>query len=403
MRHIPRAKVSGPLAPFADGFRARLDSLGYTRGSTEFKIGQVARLSTWLECQALEVGDLSSARVETFLGDLPASRNQLRSARSLRPLMEWLRAEGQISDDPPQEPRVDDDLIDRYRSWMVTDRGLAARTVVRYEKAARSFLGWRARAAGGGTGVEGLDAASVTAYLLAEVARGLAPGSLQGRVAELRSFLRFCYLQGWTRLPLTEAVPPVPGWKDTAVPVSLGAAGVATLLASCDRTKPTGMRDFAMLMLLARLGLRAAEVGGLRLSDFDWRGGELVVHGKARRNDRLPLPADVGEAVATYVIEARPKSTWDNVFLTAVAPPRPMGPTAVSQTVWRQCRLAGLEPVRAHRLRHALATDLLGHGFTLPEIAELLRQADLTTTAVYAKVDHVALRELALPWPAALR
>ena len=321
----------------------------------------------------------------------------------MRPLMEWLRAEGLAGSDPPPARRAVDDLMDRYCSWMLTERGLAARTVGRYAKTARRLLAGRATATGGGTGAEGLDAASVIAFLLAEAARGLAPGSLQGRVAELRSLLRFLHLTGVIPSPLAAAVPPVPGWKDTAVPRRVTAAQVRTLLGSCDRTTAAGKRDFAMLMLLARLGLRAAEVAGLRLADFDWRAGELAVCGKGRRSDRMPLPADVGEAVACYVVQARPRVSSGTVFLSIAAPPRQLGSTGVSEVVWRRCVQAGLTPARAHRLRHALATELLDRGFTLPEIGQVLRQRDLATTAVYAKVDHAALRTLARPWPAGAR
>jgi site-specific recombinase XerD len=257
--------------------------------------------------------------------------------------------------------------------------------------------------AGDGTGAEGLDAVAVTGFLLAEAGRGLRPGSLQGRVAELRSLLTYLYLAGVTASPLAAAVPPVPGWKDTAVPGPLPSEQVRALLDGCSRDTAAGRRDLAMLMLMARLGLRAAEVAGLRLADFDWRAGELTVHGKGRRTDRMPLPADVGEAIACYLRLARPRAVAGVVFLTVVAPHRPLSPTAVSEMVRRRCVQAGLAPARAHRLRHSLATELLGRGFTLPEIGQVLRQRDLATTAVYAKVDHAALRTLALPWPAGAR
>jgi site-specific recombinase XerD len=198
---------------------------------------------------------------------------------------------------------------------------------------------------------------------------------------------------------LARAVPPLPGWKDTAVPPRLATAQVQALLASCDRATTAGMRDHAMLSVLARLGLRAAEVAALSLDDVRWRTGEVVVRGKARREDRLPLPADVVDAVTSYLLHARPQAQSRTLFLTVRAPHRPLWPTAVSQVVWRQSRRAGLSPIRAHRLRHALATDLLDRGVRLPDIAQVLRQRDLATTAGYAKVDHVALRQLALPWP----
>ena len=251
---------------------------------------------------------------------------------------------------------------------------------------------------GGPAGVEGLSEQAVTAFLLAEASRGLSAKSLQGRVAELRSLLRFLYLQAMIATPLGEGVPPVPGWKDTAVPRRLAAAEVQALLDSCDRATASGKRDFAILLLLARMGLRAAEVAGLELDDFDWRAGELVVHGKARALRPDAASRRGGRGGGHLPAPSSPRVECRAAFLTLVAPPRPMGHTTVSQMVWRQCRIAGLEPMRAHRLRHALATELLSRGVRLPEIAQVLRQRDLATTAVYAKVDYSALRELALPW-----
>jgi integrase/recombinase XerD len=395
---IGHKKVPGPLAVFADGFRAELDRLGYTPSSREYKLAEVAKLSAWLEDQGLGAGDICPARVEEFLSDLAARPGRAPTLVAMRPLLAWLGRLGLAGDDPPSVPGPLDELIGRYRHWMVTDRQLAARTIRRYEQSARLFLQARARQGGGPADVQGLSEQAVTAFLLAEASRGLSAKSLQGRVAELRSLLRFLYLQEMITTPLGEGVPPVPGWKDTGVPRRLAAAEVQALLDSCDRATATGKRDLAILLLLARMGLRAAEVAGLELEDFHWRAGELVVCGKAGHCDRMPLPADVGEAVAVYLLQARPRAGSRAAFLTLRPPWRPMGHTTVGQMVWRQCRIAGVEPVRAHRLRHALATELLSRGVRLPEIAQVLRQRDLGTTAIYAKVDYPALRELALPW-----
>jgi integrase/recombinase XerD len=392
---IGHTKVPGPLAVHADGFRAELERLGYTPSSREYKLAEVAKLSAWLQSRGLGVGDICPARIEEFLSDL-AGRTPTLVA--MRPLLAWLGGLGLVEADPPPAPGPFDELMARYRDWLAADRQLAPRTMARYEQGTRLFLKTRARQGGGPGGVEGLNEQTVTAFLLAEASRGLSAASLQGRVAELRSFLRFLYLQAMITAPLGQGVPPVPGWKDTGVPRCLAPADVQALVDSCDRATASGKRDLAILLLLARMGLRAAEVAGLRLDDFDWRAGELVVRGKGRRCDRMPLPAEVGEAVAAYLMQARPSAGCRNAFLTLVAPPRPIGHTTVGQMVWRQCRIAGLEPVRAHRLRHALATELLSRGVRLPEIAQVLRQRDLATTAVYAKVDYPALRELALPW-----
>jgi site-specific recombinase XerD len=288
--------------------------------------------------------------------------------------------------------------MERYRHWMRTDRQLAPLTMRSYELGARVFLGGQVLEGLGDDGVEGLREQDVAAFLLAEATRGLSTKSLQGRVAELRSLLRFLYLQRMISSPLGEGVPPVPGWKDTGVPNLLSAAEVQGLLDSCDRSTNSGKRDLAILLMLARLGLRAGEVAGLGLDDFDWRAGEVTVHGKAGRCDQMPLPVEVGEAVSQYLLNARPKSECRRVFLTMVAPLRPVKTTAIGQVVWRQCQRAGIEPVRAHRLRHVLATELLARGVRLPEIAQVLRQRDLATTAIYAKVDYSALGILARPW-----
>lgn len=395
---IGHTKFSGPLAELADGFRTELERLGYTASSREFKLAEMARLSAWLENGGLGVEDICSARLEEFLADLAARSRRAPTLVAMRPLLAWLRELGLVGDDPLPAGGFLDELMERYRHWMVNDRQLASRTINRYEQGARVFLAGHLQAGGGRAGVEDLDQGAVTAFLLAEAARGLSSKSLQGRVAELRSLLRFLYLQAMITAPLGEGVPPVPGWKDTGVPRRLAATEVQALLDSCDRATTSGKRDFAVIVLLARMGLRAAEVAGLQLDDFDWRAGEVVVHGKAGRCDRMPVPTEVGEAVAAYLLDARPRVESRTAFLTLVAPPRPMGHNTVSQMVWRQCRIAGLEPVRAHRLRHALGTALLAQGVKLPEIAQVLRQRDLATTAIYAKVEYSALRELALPW-----
>ncbi len=177
---------------------------------------------------------------------------------------------------------------------------------------------------------------------------------------------------------------------------------VERLLASCDRATLRGARDFAMLMLLARLGLRSVEVARLDLSDLDWRAGELVVRGKARREDRLPLPRDVGDALAAYLV-LRGERDARHVFLTVKAPTRPIRADLVGDVVQRACLAAGVSHVGAHRLRHALATELLRAGASLTGISQVLRHSDLATTAIYAKVDLGRLRQVARPWPGAER
>lgn len=288
-----------------------------------------------------------------------------------------------------------------YETWLVGERGLAAPTVLRYEKVARRFLSERAAAVGADF-VVGLTGADVVGFLVRECSR-LTVGSAKGRVAELRSLLRFLYLKGLTPLALATAVPPVAGWHDIGMPAGIPASDVQRLLDSCDRNSVGGIRDLAILMLVARLGLRSAEVARLELGDIDWRAGEIVVRGKARRRDRLPLPTDVGEALSVYLCEARPATAIRQVFLATKAPTRAIRPDLVSGVTGRACDRAGVRRVGAHRLRHALATEMLRRGATLVEVSQVLRHRDLATTAIYAKVDLGNLRRVAQPWPGAAR
>jgi len=288
--------------------------------------------------------------------------------------------------------------VSRYRRWLV-DRALADRTVVRYEKTARRFLGARVATAGG-AGVEGLAGSDVTGFLLVECAR-VSVGSAKGTVAELRSLLRFLFIEGLTATALATSVPPVAGWRDRALPPTLARAQVEAIVAAAgDVDGPAGSRNRAIALVLARLGLRAAEVGGLALGDIDWRAGELAVRGKGRRDERLPLPVEVGDAIAAYLRDDRPVTSSRAVFVTRFAPWRALAPQTVSKVVYTASVRAGVDPpVCAHRLRHALATEMLAGGAVLADISQVLRHRDLATTAVYAKVDHTVLRQLAPAWP----
>ncbi|WP_292502587.1 site-specific integrase [Mesorhizobium sp.] len=221
-------------------------------------------------------------------------------------------------------------------------------------------------------------------------------------VTALRSFLRFLQQRGLLATDLAVAVPGIAGWRLAHLPKALPAEQVERLLASCDRRTPAGRRDYAVLMLLARLGLRGGEVSALTLDDLDWDCGEIVVHGKGQRLARLPLPADVGAALVDYLRQDRPACSTRRVFIRIKAPRRSfVSPSTICCIVHRALKRAGLTPAfkGAHLLRHALATDLLRRGASLVEIGQLLRHSQPNTTQIYAKVDIAALRAIALPWP----
>jgi site-specific recombinase XerD len=198
---------------------------------------------------------------------------------------------------------------------------------------------------------------------------------------------------------LGTAVPPVGGWRLASVPSTMPATDVQLLLDRCPRDNAVGIRNYAILTLLARLGLRSIEVARLRLDDIDWRCGEIVVRSKGRREDRLPLPVEVGEAVVAYLSDARPHLEDRHLFLTGRAPRAPIRADLVGDVVERACIRAGLAPVGPHRLRHSLAAQMLRQGAGLTAIGQVLRHQDLATTALYAKVDFAALRQVARPWP----
>lgn len=289
-------------------------------------------------------------------------------------------------------------LLAGFRAWLAGERGLSRETVRCYGIQAGIFLTWLSDRDPVDVVVRQLHPGQVTAFMV-----GYCPGrntwSAKAMATSLRALLRFLHVSGLTPISLAAAVPGVAGWRLASLPRGLDAAVVARLLGSCDRTTMVGRRDYAILTVLARLGLRGAEVIGLELDDIDWRSGEIVVHGKGNRLDRLPLPVEVGDAIVAYLTDGRPACTTRVVFCTARAPDRPLTAAALRQVMGRACRRAGLPRAGAHRLRHSLATDMLRAGASLPEVGQVLRHRSALSTAIYAKVDENALRPLARPWP----
>ena len=289
-------------------------------------------------------------------------------------------------------------LLAEFCMWLVRERGLSAETVRCYGNQVKAFLA----AIGGPELVRGLDAGQVTAFMV-DHSRDRNSWSAKVMVTSLRAFLRFAHVTGRTLVPLAGAVPAVASWRLAALPQGLPAADVERLLAGCDRQTAVGLRDYAILCLLARLGLRGAEAAGLQLDDIDWRAGEITVTGKGSRTERLPLPAAAGEAIAAWLAGGRPLCGSRAVFVTVRRPYRQLTPAAVRQVMGRACGHAGLQRRGAHQLRHALATEMLRAGASLPEIGQVLRHRSQLATSVYAKADQDALRPLARPWPGACR
>jgi integrase/recombinase XerD len=394
-----RGHVKGPLAPYAEGFRENLLGQGYTWGSVAHQIHLMAHVSRWLEVRGLGPAALDEHLTGQFLAARRANGYAaMRSARALVPLLGYLRGLG-VAAAPwtPQPQAPADRLAARFAEHLVRERGLAAESVRSYTGVARRFLA--GMAAAGGAGAEGLTAADVTGFVRRECGRrGVA--SAKATVTGMRALLRFLYLDGQVAAPLAEAVPSAACWQLAALPRGVSPAELARLLDGCDRGTVAGRRDVAILLLLARLGLRAGEVAALELGDISWRQGEITVRGKGSRRDSLPLPADVGEAVAGWLARGRPRNAAGQAVFVRLRPPHgQLASTSVSFVVRRACARAGIAAAGAHRLRHTAAASMLAAGGTLAEIGQVLRHARPGTTAIYAKADLLALSPLARPWP----
>lgn len=288
-------------------------------------------------------------------------------------------------------------LVASYRDYLLTERGLAIGTVAQYLRRARVFLSWLPAPIE--AGLTGLSAAQVTTFVMVWCpGHGAADAKMM--VTALRSLLRFLHVTGRVNGPLVDAVPAVPGWRRVRLPQMIGAGQVTRLLTGCDRSSPAGLRDHAVIMLMARLGLRAGEVAAILLCDVDWRAGLLTVRGKGNRLDVLPLPVDVGEAMAEYLQHGRPRTpAQPHLFVCALAPFGPLHTNTIISIVHRACLRAGIAAFGPHRLRHAVACDLLAEGASLEEISQLLRHSEQATTSLYAKVDLARLGGLAVPCP----
>ena len=397
---VAEVRVRGPLALYAAGFAASLADQGYVPGSVHLQVQLMSQLSRWLDGEALGVDGLSELAAERFIAARRARVERLfRSRRALEPVMTYLHGLG-VTPAPVLAPLMPvEELIERYRRYLLAERALTPGTATVYVTAIRPFIA--SFDSGERLELERVTAVEVNAFVLAEVRRR--PGtSVRSVATALRSLLTFLHLQGLVPRSLTAAVPGVGAWRQAGLPQPLDPGELRRLLASCDRRTAVGRRDFAMLLLMGRLGLRCGEVAGLTLGDIDWRAGELTVYGKGRRDDRLPLPVDIGRALAAYLRRGRPPGALDRtVFVRTLAPHRRLTSSGVSRAVHYAAERAGLGPLGAHRLRHTAATELLRAGATLPEVGQVLRHRRVFSTAIYAKVDDDALRRLARPWPEA--
>ena len=308
MNNYWRARFSGPIAPFADGLRGEFSALAYAPSTVTSHLALWAQLSRWLECQGLAPSELTPARIGEFLADRRQTHGYLYTMKALSPGLEFLRRVGAV---PGVQAGAEESAVEvierRFRTYLLVERGLAEASVETYVVRARPFLTDRAQC--GQLDLESLTAADVSAFV-ARWLPCLSTAPARSTVTALRSFLSFLHATGVVAKPLAPVVPTVASWRLAGLPIGLTPTQVQDLLGACDQSTAVGRRDFAIVTLLVRLGLRAGEAAALTLDDIDWRAATLTIHGKTNSHEQLPLPVDVGSALSRYLRMAARPPRW---------------------------------------------------------------------------------------------
>lgn len=393
--------VYGPLASYVPGFLAELKRQHYADWSATSYLGVMAHLSRWLDQHQWLAVNLTPSRIEEFVTE--RRRQGYAKGRSTHGMVgvlaAYLREIGVIpAINPPGLRTPRDRVVEAFGAYLADQRGLVPRTINWYQLVAMHFL------ASIDIQCTDLDfALTVTGMqvyqFLQEEAGSRGTGSFHNITVAVRSLLRFLFIAGWMPQPMAGAVLPAPGWRDSKpLRDNPSTSQVADLLDTCDRSSPVGCRDFAILLLLSRLGLRAGEVAHLTLDDVDWRQGVLHVRGKGRRHDDLPLPIDVGQALVDYCQQHRFADESRRLFLHLRAPHSGLSPAGISGIVEQACHRAGFAAFGAHRLRHRAARNMRNAGAPLWEIGQVLRHQRVVTTALYAKPDPAEMAVVARPW-----
>lgn len=397
----------GPMGPYIARYAGQLVAEGYARQSARLQIRLVADFSRWLDEQGISAHEVVAEHTTNYLRS--GSRGGYQAGRgdkaALARLLNLLCKQGVIVEQSPRRPTTPiEHLVEDYDVYLEKERALSLATRVNYRAFVRRFL--TVRFGTGPVELSSLCAPEITGFVRSEAPR-LNGKRVQLMITALRSFLRFARYRGQISLDLAACVPSVASWSISALPRSLPPLQVEEVLTHCNRHTPCGRRDYAILLLLARLGLRAGEIAALTLEDIDWEKGCIAVEGKGGRVCQLPLPADVGEAIVAYLKNGRPQVVSERrVFLRSRAPVVGFkSQQAVCSIVQHALARAAIDAPRkgAHQFRHTLATEMLKRGASLSEIGELLRHQNPQTTTIYAKVDLVSLRTLALPWPGGVR
>ena len=390
----------GPLGAFVDLYAKRLTTEGHCYQSGARCIRVVGDFSLWLRRRHLGVGDINERRVEQYQRFRTRHRHPFLSDRpALKRLLTVLREMDAITQRAPVTLSPQEQIEQDFAHYLLQERGLSQATVVRHRIPLRKFL--REHCAQGTGSFPRLTAADITQFVVRH-AHDQSPRSAHSLCWTLRAFSRYLLYRGHTNIDLAAAVPSVRTWRFSVLPEHLSGEEVQQVLDSCDKCSAMGRRDYAVLMLLARLGLRANEIAMLKLNDINWHSGTVMVRGKGRRRASMPLLADVGAALVDYLEHGRPQTDSRQVFVRLLAPHSGFASSAGISMIARSAMVrSGLDIHRkgTHIFRHSLASELLRAGASLAEIGEVLRHQDHDTTRIYAKVDVDALRKLGLAWP----
>ncbi len=394
---------TGSLGPYIDPFAQHLSKHGYADATARDKLRVVAKLSQWLEQQLFSLNRLDEQQISTFIQELHQRQHRTHrgDASTLRELLRLLRNNGIIPVPiTTNTPNALEQLEDDFACYLTEERCLAKATIDNYVPVVHRFL--TVQFGDDVSKIELLRVCDVTQFILNHLCN-LSPKTAQLGVTALRCFFRFLYQRGKLVTDLAAALPTVADWRLSELPKFIAPQEVEQLLQSCNQNCLSQQRDYAVLLLLARLGLRAGEVVHLNLDDINWRTGLLNVRGKGGRIDQLPLPMDVGEALVRYLRNGRPNSTTSRrLFVRLRAPYIGFASSAAIDCIMhRALQRAELDPPHkgAHLLRHSLATRMLHNGASLAEIGQMLRHRLTQTTEIYAKVDQTTLGALAQPWP----
>ena len=381
---------NGPHGLYVELCASQLVKIGLSRRGTWRSLNLIGDLLNWLARIGSTPTDLNERMVELYLRRRSRKQSiQPGDRAALKRFLLMLREVGAIALAAPPPLTPHEQIFDAFSHYLREERGLATKSIVRHLPFIRLFL--REVCPGGTSDLGKIRQADVTRYIERH-ARDQSAASGKSMCWALRSFLRYLHYRGLNPLALAGCVPSIRRWKLASLPTYLSAAQVQKVLDGCDRTTALGRRDYAILMMLAKLGLRADEVATLTLDNIDWRSGEMLVRAKGRQRARVPMPPDVGAAVVAYLRDGRPTSSCRRLFLRSLAP----NVGFASGCAITMIAKAALE--RAS-IRGSLATELLRSGATLAEIGQLLRHESHDTTRIYAKVDIEALRTLSLPWP----